>query len=335
MATNKNALIRYRTIDKCLQNRNRKWTLTNLIKACSDSLYEYEGKDTLVSKRTVQLDIQTMRSDKLGYNAPIICYDRKYYTYEDENYSITKVPLSQLDLDVLNETMAMLSQFKSFTLFSEMNGIIQKLEDKIYRTSQKKSSIIHMEKNENLKGIENLDILYQAIQKRIVLIISYKSFTARRESNFTFHPYILKEFNNRWFLVGRCDGRESVMTLALDRIMSIDMDLKLKLNQKNFNANKYYKDTIGVTVLSDNDIIDIEFKVDRKNAPYVLTKPFHKSQKKLTEEEDGSIIFQMKVHHNYELERLLLGFGESLTILKPKKLRNRMKNKLRMALANY
>lgn len=62
MALNKNALIRYRTIDKCLQNRQRRWTLNDLIEACSDALYEYEGKALKVSKRTVQLDIQMMRS---------------------------------------------------------------------------------------------------------------------------------------------------------------------------------------------------------------------------------------------------------------------------------
>ena len=82
MSVNKNALIRYKTIDKCLQNRYRKWTLEDLIDACSDALYEYEGIDKGVSKRTVQADIQIMRSDKLGYFAPIIVLDKKFYTYE-------------------------------------------------------------------------------------------------------------------------------------------------------------------------------------------------------------------------------------------------------------
>ena len=81
MAVNKNALIRYKTIDKCLQNRYRKWTLDDLIYECSEALYEYEGIDKGVSRRTVQADIQMMRSDKLGYNAPIIVTDRKYYAY--------------------------------------------------------------------------------------------------------------------------------------------------------------------------------------------------------------------------------------------------------------
>ena len=89
MPANKNALLRYKTIDKCLRNRARRWTLEDLVEACSDALYEYSGKDEYLSVRTIQLDIQRMRSDELGYNAPIVVRDRKYYTYEDPEYSIS------------------------------------------------------------------------------------------------------------------------------------------------------------------------------------------------------------------------------------------------------
>ena len=95
MALNKNALIRYKTIDKCLQNNYRQWTLDDLIEACSDALYEYEGREVNVSKRTVQSDIQLMRSDKLGYNAPIAVFDKKYYKYENKDYSITDIPITE------------------------------------------------------------------------------------------------------------------------------------------------------------------------------------------------------------------------------------------------
>jgi len=325
MATNKNALIRYRTIDRCLQNRSRLWTLNDLIDACSDALYEYEGKDSNVSKRTVQLDIQTMRSDKLGYNAPIIVNQKKYYTYEHEDYSITNIPLTRIDMDILTESVEMLRQFKDFSLFSELSGVIQKLEDKVYRESKSKSAIIHMEKNEGLKGLEHLDALYQAILKKIVLKISYQSFKARKENDFLFHGYILKEFNNRWFVVGRKGKSNQILTLALDRITSIDMDLKANYKGVKFNADDYYKDTYGVTVLNDDQLIEIILNVDRSNAPYVLTKPFHHSQQTIETNEDGSVIISIKVHHNYEIERLILGFGASIEVLKPRTLRSRIK----------
>lgn len=335
MATNKNALIRYRTIDKCLQNRQRRWTLVDLIDTCSDALYEYEGKPTLVSKRTVQLDIQTMRSEKLGYNAPIICYDKKYYVYEDPNYTITDIPLTTTDMEVLSETMLMLRQFKDFSLFRDMDGIIQKLEDKIHSSGKQETAIIHLEKNEKLKGLQFLDTLYQAILKEVVLVISYQSFNARQKSAMTIHPYLLKEFNNRWFLIGRKEGQDKLMTLALDRIISIDMNLDLRYDKRDFDADRHFEHTIGVTVLSDTDLIDIHFTADRKNAPYIITKPFHHSQEITEHHDDGRVSFRMRVHHNFEVERLILGFGEGLVVNSPRKLKGRIKSKLRRALELY
>lgn len=335
MATNKNALIRYKTLDRCLQNRSRKWTLNDLIDACSEALYEYEGKDTLVSKRTVQLDIQMMRSDKLGYNAPIIVQGRKYYTYEDENYSITQLPIDKIDMDILEESMEMLSQFKDFSLFSEMKGVIQKLEDKIYRESKRKSPIIHMDKNEDLRGLHHLDTLYQAILKQLVLKVEYQSFKARQSQVVTFHPYILKEFNNRWFLVGRIDGNEKLLTMAIDRIIAIDYDLSIDYDNQEFDADEHYKNTYGVTVLNDESIFDIVMKVDRYNAPYIETKPIHSSQQVVERLKGGSVIFSLRLHNNYELQRLILGFGAGIEILEPKRLRRMMKKSFAKALENY
>lgn len=333
MATNKHALIRYKTIDKCLQNRTKRWTLQDLIDACSDALYEYEGKDSYVSKRTTQLDIQVMRSDKLGYNAPIVVYDRKFYTYEDEDFTITDIPLTSNDMDVLSESVEMLRQFKDFSLFTELNGVIQKLEDKIYRGGGSQSPIIHIEKNENLKGLEYLDTLYQAIVKQIVLKLTYRSFKAREASTFIFHGYILKEFNNRWFVVGRKEWNEKIFVFALDRIERVEVDLKTDYIPSDFDADTYYKDTIGVTV--NNKIIEVEFLADPANAPYIKTKPFHHSQEIIEEREDNSILFRMHVCHNFELERLLLGFGGSLQILKPLNLRRNIMKKLKGALKIY
>lgn len=317
MAQNKNALIRYRTIDKCLQNSYRTWTLNDLIKACSDALYEYEGRDVNVSKRTVQLDIQLMRSDKLGYNAPIEVYDKKFYRYADEDYSITEIPLNENDMNVLSETVEMLKQFKDFSLFSELGGIIQRLEDKIYTEKTHQPSIIHLDKNEHLRGLEHLDILYQAILKKMVLRLSYRSFKARAAQEFNFHPFILKEFNNRWFLVGKKKASANIMTLALDRILSIDFNTKMDHLDEDFNGDRYYENTIGVTVMGEQHVQRVILKVKRPHSPYVLTKPLHHSQRLLKELGNGAILIELMVHHNFELERIILGFGDGIQVIEP------------------
>ena len=335
MAITKNALIRYKTIDKCLQNSYRQWTLNNLIEACSDALYEYEGREVNVSRRTVQLDLQMMRSDKLGYNAPIVVYDRKFYKYEDENYSITDIPLTENDMNVLSETVEMLKQFKDFSLFSELGGIIQRLEDKVYTEKTNQTSIIHLDKNENLRGLKYLDILYQAILKKIVLRITYQSFKARSASKLVFHPFILKEYNNRWFLVGSVSGNAKISTFALDRILEVDYDLNIPYRDENFNGDDYYKNTIGVTVLGERLLQEVILKVDHSNAPYVLTKPLHHTQEIIETHANKSLTIQLKVHVNFELERLILGFGDSMEVLAPKFLRKRIRKKLQAALGKY
>lgn len=335
MAQTKNALIRYKTIDKCLQNRYRIWTLNDLIAACSEALYEYEGREVNVSKRSVQLDIQLMRSDKLGYNAPIIVYDKKYYKYDDDTYSIANIPLTENDMNVLSETVEMLKQFKDFSLFSELGGIIQKLEDKVYAEKTSRHAIIHLDKNEKLKGLEHLDVLYQAILKELCLTICYQSFRALAASNIDFHPYILKEFNNRWFVVGRRHQTENVLTLALDRITGVNYNLHIDYEKKDFDGDAYYKNTVGVTVLNDNWLQEVHLKIDKTNAPYVLTKPFHQSQQVLESHEDGGIVISLKVHLNYEFQRLLLSFGSSITVLKPRILKKRIKDTLYAAYKQY
>jgi predicted DNA-binding transcriptional regulator YafY len=335
MALTKNALIRYRTIDKCLQNSYRNWTLEDLIEACSDALYEYEGKDTNVSKRTIQLDIQLMRSDKLGYNAPIEVYDKKYYRYEDPDFTITDIPLNENDMHVLTETVAMLKQFKDFSLFSELGGIIQRLEDKIYTEKTHQPAIIHLDKNERLKGLEHLDVLYQAILKKLVLKLNYQSFKANASSSITFHPFILKEFNNRWFLIGKKNKQSDIMTLALDRIISIDYDTKIDYIDESFDGDRYYKNTIGVTVMDEKHVDRIVLEVDKLNAPYVITKPLHHSQRLIETTKYGSAIIELRVHQNFELERLILGFGDAMQVIKPLSLKRRIMEKLQNGLEMY
>lgn len=109
MPANKNALIRYKTIDRCLRNPYRRWTIDDLVEACSDALYDMEGIVKGVSLRTVQGDLQIMRSDKLGYNAPIEVYDKIYYRYADPDYSISDTPLTEDDCTLLHHAIQLLS----------------------------------------------------------------------------------------------------------------------------------------------------------------------------------------------------------------------------------
>ena len=334
MAVNKNALIRYKTIDKCLQNRYRKWTLEDLIDACSETLYEFEGKDTSVSKRTVQADIQMMRSDKLGYFAPIIVVDKRYYTYEDPEYSITNIPLTEQDLGKLGEAVEFMKQFQGFSHFKELDGMVQKLEDHIYSQKTATKSVIDFEKNENLKGLEYLDTLYNSIIKKQSIQLTYQSFKARSPGSFTFYPYLLKEFRNRWFLLGKKTDNSALLNLALDRILAIEKSSLPFKEDETFDASAYFKNAIGVSVSPEQKLLDVRILINHKHAPYVLTKPLHHSQQVIERTSQG-VVIGLKVLHNFELEKEILSFGESMKVLEPSSLRRRITQRLADGLENY
>lgn len=334
MPVNRNALIRYKTIDTCLRNKYRRWTLEDLIDACSDALYEYEGIDKGISKRTVQMDIQMMRSEKLGYNAPIVVYENKYYKYEDEDYSITNTPLSEQDLKTMSEAVEVLRQFKGFNYFSGMGDIVSRLEDHVTSARQKTVPVIDFEKNESLKGLNYLDTIYNAIVKKQVLEIEYQSFKAISANTLQFYPYLLKEYRNRWFVFGRRKG--FIINLALDRIHSISIIEKAKFIENDlFDSETFFDDLVGVTKNIGMRSQTIRFWVDAKNAPYVATKPFHKSQKIIEKQDDGSTIFEIKVIINQEIQREFFGFVDTIKILSPQSLVDFMAYKFKLAKENY
>lgn len=317
MPANKNALIRYKTIDQCLQNRTKKWTLNDLVQKCSDALYEYEGRDIDISIRSIQSDIQMMRSDKLGYEAPIIVVNRKYYTYEDPSYSITKKALSQRDLSQLKHVTDLLKQFKGFGYFDEMQTLVNKLEDKIIAENRNEKPIIYFEKNENLKGLEFLDQLHKIIIAKKAILMDYRTFQRNRKNKYIFYPWYLKEYRNRWYVFGVIRGNESkVVNLALDRIHSFKVaEDELYFKDEKFDLEEYLSPVIGVTV-PNVPFERVVFTCHSKDAQYIITKPIHHSQtyKSIGE---GIFQFELRIKVNFELEKELLSFGEQIKVISP------------------
>ncbi|RQO30272.1 WYL domain-containing protein [Taibaiella sp. KBW10] len=328
MAVNKLALIRYKTIDDCLRNRFRKWTLEDLIEKVGEVLYDKEGISTGVSRRTIQADIQVMRSDRLGYNAPITVVDKKFYVYEDKSYSITNAPINDADVAKLKEVVGVLKQFNGFSYFDEMSDMIARLENNLYKASPSKQNKIQLEGNQLLKGLEYIMPLHQAILNETPLLIEYRSFKARQSQQQIYYPYLLKEYRNRWFLICKQQKAESLLTLALDRMLSVTA-----LPQQRFQAtaikdfDAYYSDLLGVTKNEKDKALKVVLKIDAQNAPYIKTKPLHTSQQILSETAGGTT-FSIEVIHNFELEREILGFGECIQVLSPRILKNRIKKRI-------
>lgn len=335
MSINKLALLRYKTLDECFRNRHRKWTLEDLIRKVSDVLYDEEGISNSISRRTIQADIQLMRSNKLGYNAPIVVKEKKYYSYDDPSYSITKAPINGADVEKMKEIVGLLKQLNGFSYFEEMNDMIARLENNLYQSIHKGRTYIQLEDNQLLKGKQHITPLYQAILNSQALLIGYKSFRAETAQRNVYYPYLLKEYRNRWFLICKSKGLKPLCTLALDRIEEVQvLPKETFVAWQGVNFDRYFNDLIGVTKTEKDRANKVVLFVNKSNAPYVLTKPLHRSQVVLEEDENGMLI-RIDVVLNFELEREILGFGESMKVVAPRILANRIKKRLERSAALY
>lgn len=338
MPLNRATLIRISTIDRCLQNHYRRWTINDLIDACTDALAEYEGRVNPVSRRTFQNDLALMRSDRLGYNAPIVVRDNKYYEYEDPDFSITHLPLNDEGLDALNSALDILRQLQGFPQLASSIDIISKLNEQISRHTGSFVPAMDLEYVPGYKGAQFIGTIYDAVRKQQTIVIEYQSFKARQPETLTVYPYLLKEYRNRWFLICEKSTNHApqVNIFALDRIQSVAID-KVHPFKKcvDFDPEHFFDDTIGVTKGISDKARRVVIKVDRQQAPYVESKPFHKSQKVELRFRDGGIQISLKVVINNELERLILGYGGHVEVIAPPEFRDRVAESVSKAAAHY
>ena len=338
MPLNRATLIRISTIDKCLQNHFRRWTINDLIDACTDALAEYEGRSNPVSRRTFQNDLSLMRSDRLGYNAPIVVRENKYYEYEDPDFSITHLPLNDEGLDALNSALDILRQLQGFPQLASSIDTISKLNEQISRHTGSSAPAMDMEHVAGYRGAKFIGDIYDVVRKQQTLIIEYKSFKARQAGAVVVYPYLLKEYRNRWFLIGeKATNRvPQVNIFALDRIQSVSVDKEHPFKRcVDFNPEHFFDDTIGVTKTIRDKAQRVVIKIDRDQAPYVESKPFHNSQKVEQRFRDGSIQLSLKVVINNELERLILGFGGHAEVIAPPVFRARIAESVAIAARHY
>lgn len=338
MPINRATLIRISTIDKCLQNHYRRWTINDLIDACTDALADFEGRSNPVSRRTFQNDLALMRSDRLGYNAPIVVRENKYYEYEDPDFSITHLPLNDEGLDALNSALDILRQLQCFPQLASSIETISKLNEQISRHTGTSAPAMDMEHVAGYKGAGHIGSIYDAVRKQQTIVIEYQSFKARHAEALVVYPYLLKEYRNRWFLIGQkaTNSIPQVNIFALDRIHSVEVDRKTTFRKcVGFDPVHFFDDTIGVTKGIHDKARRVVIKVDRQQAPYVESKPFHKSQKVEQRFRDGSIKLSINVVINNELERLILGYGGHAEVVSPPEFRERIAESVRIAFRHY
>lgn len=330
MATNKHATIRYKILDECFGHRFRKYFIDDLIAVCSEKLSEHFMESTSISRRQILDDITFMKSDA-GFEAPIETLregKKGYYRYSDPDFSILKKPLTKTETEDLKQALLVLGRMKNIDQFDWVESIQTKLQ---FGLDEQKgdSQIMNFEENQHLKGVGYLGELYNYISAKQNLKIKYQPFSSNI-IEFLLSPYYLKQYNNRWFLLGWNLLEDYLQTIALDRICTIENSKTDDYRENTIDFNEYFDDIIGVTNYQDKKVENVVIQLTDLIIPYIQTKPFHGSQRPI---KDNLLKIQVKL--NYELESLILSYGENMTVLEPIELKEKIKERVKKTKENY
>lgn len=284
-----------------------------------------------ISEKTIRNDIKYLREK---YNAPIDCIDKKY-KYTDANFTYRGVKIDDESIHYLNTAISIIQSIPGFELFDELRNVVSSLEMRTDTISHKKN-IIQFDVRYNYEGNRYLKNLYDSIINENVIAFDYLPFGAQNSLRIVFHPYLLKEYNNRWYIIGWNEQASAIHSYGLERINSkikIVADVNYYI-YPDFDADNYYKNIIGISLYKDNPIEDVilSFAVERAN--YIETNPLHMSQK-LIKSTISSKIFSYKLMLNKELESTILAYGEDVEVLKPIELRAKIIGKLEKSLKKY
>lgn len=342
MPVNKDALRRYRIIDRILADPNHSYT-THDILSCVNR--ECPG-DKKVELRMIQKDIKALEEEfgkKMVRNAG----RRGTVKYEDQSEPLFYQELTSEEEEMLREVLRSLGQFDGLDNFTWLDLLKKKLE---MNDPQSSLPYISFSKNEGLQiHATLLGRLFMAIARKTVIEIVYEPF-GKSAFKSKVHPYQLKQYNDRWFLL--CSPLDSsspdtILNLALDRMKEdftyVDdvpyVECKVDLKER-------FDEIIGVTLRPENEVEDIYFAVDDKSLDYIRTKWLHHTQFEFDEKTQNDFrkkypslkdktFFSIECRENHELYARFASYMGNVTLVEPIYMRDKLKAYLEIAINNY
>ena len=331
----KNSLLRIRAIDSALRSSSKPYpSLKELIEACSVALYG-EGDNT-VSTSSVEKDLKKMRKN---HGAPIkYCRVNRGYYYTDKHYSISDAPLSGADEEALRSATNILRQFKGNPLLKEYESAIDKIINRINISDKIQDNAVdkyvQFETQETVKGSEFLDKILKAIKENQIIQFNYNKFQDKDSKIRRLAPYLLKEYRNRWYVIGKSELKGDIRTFALDRVNDLEVLSQNFVRDVGFSADNYFMNVIGITTGKDFPKI-IQIETNEVLSKYLLSQPLHHSQTYLGTSENGGHLFEYYLLLTYELVAQLLSYGSQVKVLFPVELVEQIKNENKRVKALY
>ena len=330
----KNALIRYRIIDRSLRNKYRPFpSKRDLREMCEEALFGSEGEN--ICDSTIEKDLFAMRME---HDAPIKYSKREGgYYYTDPEFSINDIPLTNDDITSIKFAINTLSQFREVDMFKQFGSAIDKIVDRFTISEDPRdkdiSSFVQFEQALSSSGNEFLAPLLEGIRNTNTATFEYTSFVSGKSKARKVVPLLLKEYRNRWYLISFDLDKKEVMTYALERMTNVEMTTERGEKPANFDPDLFFKHAVGITS-SEDEPSTIVFKADNVSAKYIISQPFHASQQVIKEGKNKTT-FELKILISEEFIRSVLSYAGGIEILEPSELRDEIIARLQEMMKHY
>ena len=270
-----------------------------------DYLYEHGFE---VATRTIQRDIEQIRFE--------FGIEIKYNRTRNGYYIDTEASLNT----------------ESFLRFLEIVNTAELLTESL-KDSKDTLNYISFESQGDLRGIENLKPLLFAIKNHRKITFIHENFDTGKHRKYSLRPYLLKEYQNRWYLVGKKEGTNDFRTFGIDRILKLELKEATFKPEVRINPIELFENTIGLTY-SIKKLEEVILTFTPLQAKYVKSLPLHKSQE-IIEESVEEVKVKLKIIPNFEFKQRILMLGETVKVLKPKWLADEIRKSLTATLRNY
>ncbi|MBQ9201933.1 MAG: WYL domain-containing protein [Bacteroidales bacterium] len=343
MPVNKDAMARYRIIDRMLADPNKDYTTAQIARAVSRECPQ-------VTLRMIQKDIKALEDD-FGKEMVRNSAGRGTVRYEDQSAPLFYQELTSDEEEILREVLRSLGQFEGLDNFTWLDLLKKKLD---ISEDSRQQPIISFSKNEGLQMPETLlGRLFTAISRKKVIRFTYTVFGGRPKE-YTVYPYQLKQFNDRWFLL--CTPVEDdiypyspdfIATFALDRMdAKFEYEENIPYIETPVDLKDRFDEVIGVTILKDKELEYIYFAVHPQFLPYIQTKYLHWSQIQLDESLSEEFkqrypslkdwtFFTIECRPNNELYARFASYSDSIVLVEPVEMREEMARRMIGSAENY
>jgi|SRR5690606_14947567 len=322
MANSKHAHLRYNILDHCF--RNKSFEFKDLLDYINEKIAEvYPGEG--ISTRTLREDLKLFRDKVNGFGAPLPDNIR-ILRYSNPNFTIAQKPLLPDEQYLIEAASQLLERYENHPKYDKLAEALITFQEEEQQEVHDIDKILFYDHNEEYKGIRLLKPLYLVIKKKQVIQVIYQGFNDKEPKVFEFHPYVLKQYNRRWFVFGLNKTRnKKEWSIPLDdRLIDFNILEGTNYLESDTDWDILFRSRVGVTKPEGAVVEHVVLRFYNGRGKYFKTKPFHPDFDEFIENgKQDQVFFETII--NQELVQQLLSYGKDVEVLEPESLKNKMK----------